>query len=59
MTGLDKLMNQIFDVENYNLLVRPMNEEHVTNVELEIKLHQIDLVREFYYTSQFERSEHV
>lgn len=45
LTGLERLFHQIFDVSNYNDLVRPVNKEtELTSIYTELKLLQIDLV---------------
>ena len=43
--GLEKLLDKVFDKERYNPLVRPMDDNKLTTVDIELKLHQIDLVR--------------
>ena len=44
-TGLEQLFFQIFDKNNYNNLVRPINKEtELTNILTELKLLQIDIV---------------
>ena len=42
----ERLFNEIFKRNEYNKLVRPMNQYQLTHVEIELKLLQIDLVIE-------------
>ena len=43
MSSLEKLFDRIFLDEDYNSLVRPENEDSLTQVATELKLLQIDL----------------
>lgn len=44
VSGLEKLFNQIFAIDEYTSLVRPSSLDSLTRVETELKLLQIDLV---------------
>ncbi len=43
-TPLEKLFTKIFKDDEYNILVRPENDNGLTHVDIELKLLQIDLV---------------
>jgi hypothetical protein len=46
LVGLEKLIKNVFIDENYNSLVRPINEDDgITYIKTELKILQIDLVR--------------
>ena len=46
LTGLEKLVYEIFDINSYNRLVRPVDKKTgLTEILTELKLLQIDLVR--------------
>jgi hypothetical protein len=44
LSGLEMLMNEIFTINQYNQLVRPVDKNSMTTVLTELKLLQIDLV---------------
>ena len=44
MSGMEKLFHQIFVLDEYSNLVRPLDKDSVTHVQTELKLLQIDLV---------------
>ncbi len=53
-TPLEKLFTKIFKDDEYNILVRPENDNGLTHVDIELKLLQIDLVIwMLFYTSFF------
>ena len=46
LTGLEKLVYEIFDINSYNRLVRPVDKKTgLTEILTELKLLQIDLVK--------------
>lgn len=49
-TGLEKLIDQIFTIDDYNSLVRPTDKlSGLTTVNTELKLLQIDLVKHTHF----------
>ena len=44
MSAMEKLFHQIFILDDYSSLVRPIDSNSVTNVQTELKLLQVDLV---------------
>ena len=45
LTGLEKLLHEIFIANKYNRYVRPVDELGITNIQTQLKLLQIDLVK--------------
>ncbi len=45
LTGLEKLLYEIFIINEYNRFVRPVDELGITNIQTQLKLLQIDLVK--------------
>jgi hypothetical protein len=43
-TGLERLFNHIFNIEDYVNIVRPTSADSLTHISTELKLLQIDLV---------------
>ena len=46
-TGLERLFNHIFNIEDYVNIVRPTSADSLTHISTELKLLQIDLVINF------------
>ncbi len=54
LVGLEKLLYEIFVVNNYNRYVRPVDEFGITNIQTQLKLLQIDLVMQTNIFSWYE-----
>jgi len=52
MSGMEKLFHQIFILDEYSSLVRPIDSNSITTVQTELKLLQVDLVKNFFSFSK-------